>query len=180
MERLHNERTFESKESASLYQSAERLKEEYKNRSTKDLILAVGKFIKDHAHSLPEQHKVKNIIESRFMPAEEAFNKGVISCGSIVNMSAEMLRHIGFKVKLIHGECEEMVDHAWISVFDPTDETWVEYDLTRKDGNVPHTHKIKLEVHSWDEIKDQIIEDDRTFRERREERNLSKTQEKTP
>lgn len=174
MEGLHKERVFEIKESVSLFQSAEKLRDEYKNRPVKDLVLAVGKFIEEHAHSLPEQYRAKSILESRFTPAKEAFDKGMMGCGSIVNIAAEMLRHIGFRVKLIHGECEKSVDHAWISIYNSEIDLWEEYDLTRKGGDIPPMHKKKMEVNSWEEIKDEITRDHETLHSRREQRNLKK------
>lgn len=153
-----------------MYKTAELLRKE--NKNTKDLVLAIGKFIKNHARSLPKQYKAKSIIESRFTPAEEAFKKGMLSCGAITNISTAMLRHLGFKVRLIHGEHEKSVDHAWISVCGPDTNLWTEYDLTRDDGIIPSTHKKKQEVDSWEEIKDQIQEDHDTLEERKNKRKI--------
>lgn len=158
------------KEPASLYESAERLEEEHKN--IKELVVATGKFIRDHARSLPERYKPKSIIESRFTPAEEAFQKGMTSCGAMANISAEMLRHLGFKVKLVHGESKESVDHAWISIYNPNTNSWKEYDLTRKNADIPPTHIKKGEVESWEDIRDQIINDHKTISDREKKRGL--------
>jgi hypothetical protein len=154
----------------SLHQSAELLQTQ--NKTTKDLVLAIQKFVIGHAHSLSERFEPKSIIESRFTQATEAFQKGMTSCGAMANILAEMLRHIGFKVRLIHGECAESVDHAWISVYEPESDLWVEYDPTRKDGDVPATHQKKREVDSWEEIKDQIVADHETMTARRRVRGI--------
>ncbi len=151
-----------------MYKTAEFLRRE--NKNTKELVLAIGKFIKDRARSLPKQYKPKSILESRFTPAEEAFEKGMTSCGAITNISVAMLRHLGFKVKLIHGENKKSVDHAWISIYDPDKDLWTEYDLTEKNGTISPDHKKKLEVDSWEEIRDEIIEDHNTLEERRKQR----------
>ena len=90
----------------------------------------------------------------------------------MANISAETLRYLGYKVKLIHGECKESVDHAWISVFDPTSETWKEFDLTRKNAEVPSTHIKKGEVESWETLRKQIQEDHKTMIDRRKQRGL--------
>lgn len=161
MESLNTKNNFEKEEPVSLYQSAEPLRKE--NKTTKDIVLAIGKFIIKHARAMPEPYQPKSILESRFTPAEEAFSKGMKSCGAMANISAEMLRHLGFEVKLIHGESEKSYDHAWISVHDPDTDSWVEFDLTRNDGDIPLTHKKKMEVNSWGEIRDQIIEDHNAF-----------------
>jgi hypothetical protein len=153
-----------------LYDSLESLREE--NKTTKELVLAIGNFIVRHAKSLPEKYEAKSILESRFTPAEEAFEKGLLSCGAIANMSASVLRHLGFEVKLIYGESEDSVDHAWISVLEPESNEWVQYDLTRGDGVVLPTNVMKGETDSWESIKDKILEDHATYRERMEKRGL--------
>ena len=149
------------KEKVSLYSEAEKLKENYSDGE--ELILAIGNYVSN----LPERYNPKSIIESRFTPAEEAFEKGMMSCGAIVNMSTAMLRHVGFEVKLIHGECKKSVDHAWVSVFDSENEKWVDYDFTQKDPTDLSGHVEKERVDSWDEIKDKILKDHETLRERR-------------
>ena len=157
-------------EKVSMYDSLESLREE--NKTTKELVLAIGNFIVKHARSLPEEYEAKSILESRLTPPEEAFEKGLLSCGAIANMSASMLRHLGFEVKLIYGESEDSVDHAWISVLDPESNEWLQYDLTRGDGVVLPTNIMKGETDSWESVKDKILEDHTTYRERMEERGL--------
>jgi hypothetical protein len=75
-------------------------------------VLNIRNLIDAHAHSLSETYSPKSIIESRFTPAEEAFEKGFRSCGAMANIGAEALRQLGYKVKLVHGESEDSVDHA--------------------------------------------------------------------
>lgn len=157
-------------EKVSIYDSAELLREG--SETTKDIVLAVGNFIVRHAKSLPEEYEAKSILESRFTPPQEAFEKGLLSCGAIANMSASMLRHLGFEVKLIYGESDDSVDHAWISVFEPEKNDWVQYDLTRGDGVVLSTNIMKGETDSWESIKDKILEDHNSYRERMEKRGL--------
>ncbi len=151
-----------------LYAKAEEFKAQ--NLSTERLINSIGRYISEHAQSLPERYEPKNIIESRFTPAEEAFEKGITSCGAVANISTAMLRHIGYKVKLIHGETSDSVDHAWVNVFDPESQKWTEYDLTQQGSIVPNTHIKKFEVDSWDEIKDKITEDHKTLGARQKQR----------
>lgn len=157
-------------EKVSMYDSLESLRKE--NKTTKELVLAVGNFIVRHAKSLPEVYEAKSILESRFTLAEDAFEKGLLSCGAIANISAAMLRHLGFEVKLVYGESEDSVDHAWISVLEPESGEWTQYDLTRGDGVVLPTNVMKGETDSWESIKDKILEDHATYRERMEKRGL--------
>lgn len=56
--------------------------------------------------------------------------KGMLSCGAITNILASMLRHVGYKVNLIHGEIPKSVDHAWLAVYNNENKKWEEFDLT--------------------------------------------------
>lgn len=95
----------------------------------------------------------------------------------MTSVAAEMLRHAGLKVKLIHGENDTSVDHAWISVQEPESGEWYDYDLTRSDLRVPATHTEKLRVDSWEEIRSHIEADHTTLRERRRARGLPETKQ---
>lgn len=160
----------------SIIQLADKLGKQHKN--IKDMILAIREEIVNHSDSVGVSYRPKTIMESRFTPAQEAFDRGMLSCGAMVNISTEILRHLGYKVKLIHGESSESVDHAWISVFDPETDSWIPYDVTKKDAVVPDTNIPKIEVDSWEKIRDQIIKDHETLGDRRRERGLPvKTQE---
>jgi hypothetical protein len=143
------------------------------SKTTDELVHKINIYIHDHANSLPEKYNPKSIIESRFTQAEEAFEKGIVSCGAMANISATMLRHLGFKVKLIHGECDSSVDHAWISLQDNETGSWKEYDLTSKNEELRPGHKVKATVDSWEEIRDQIVKDHETMRERRIEKGIA-------
>lgn len=112
-----------------IYKEAEKLARE--NKTTHDLVLAIGQHLGKHFSSVKGKYITKDILESRFTPAEEAFDKGMVSCGSVVNISTAMLRHVGVMVELIHGRVPESRNHAWISVYEPEKREWVEYDLSR-------------------------------------------------
>jgi tryptophan 2,3-dioxygenase len=157
---------------ASLAASAEQLQGVYK--TLPELIVAIRKFLISHAERIPEdkQRQPKSIIESRFTPAEEAFAVGMISCGAMANMATAILRHLGYEVKLVHGESEDSVDHAWIAVRRPPEEKWVQYDLTQEYIDIPDTHREKRIVNDWSEIREQIDADHKTLRERRDRRGL--------
>lgn len=159
---------------------AARLKEKHPN--AKELVMAIRSFILDHAKSLPKdkQRQPKTIIESRFTPATEAFDTGMTSCGAMATVTAEMLRHVGYRVQFVHGETDDSVDHAWISVFDPINDTWTDYDPTRPQADIPLTHIRKLATDSWDDIKDQIRSDHETMRERRKARGIPNRNSERP
>ena len=147
-----------------MYKAAKNFRKRFSN--THDLALATGRYLVEHAQKLPKQYEPKSILESRFTPPAEAFRRGMLSCGAIANIAAEMLRFVGIKVKLIHGESAESVDHAWISAYCPENKKWVEYDLTRENGKVPLTHKKKIECNNWQEIRKQILKDHETYEAR--------------
>jgi hypothetical protein len=161
--------------SKSMFEMAEFLKKESKD--TAEIIHDIRLFVEKHSESLPVQYQPKSIIESRFMSAEEAFDKGVLSCGSMANIAAAMLRHIGYEVRLVHGEWDGSVDHAWISVLDTDSGTWNEYDLTTNDEGLRPGNMKKAEVDSWDEIRDVITKDHETLRQRRIEKGLTQARE---
>ena len=94
------------------------------------------------------------------------------SCGAMASISAAMLRHIGYEVKLIHGEVPESVDHAWISVFDDANRKWIPYDPTRFRSNgiydlkTTPTYRVKATCNKWEDIRDIIEADHVSYRER--------------
>ena len=156
------------KDSPSIYNEAKILSK--KHSSIKNLILAIRSYITRHAFTLPQRYKPKNILESRFTSPTEAFEKGMLSCGALTNISAEMLRAVGFKVRLIHGENSKSVDHAWLSVYE-RGRGWVQYDLTRKELDITPQHKVKLVCQDWNEIREEILKDHQTYRARKKRRN---------
>ena len=135
-----------------------------------DRVLKVQETIVDHAHSLPRRVEARSILESRFTPASEAFEKGMLSCGAMTNIGAEMLRVMGYEVKKVHGENERSVDHAWLLVREPESQEWIPYDLTCKGVKVGEQHRVKVIVDDWEEIRGQIEEDHTTYEQRRRER----------
>ena len=142
------------------------------NNDLRSFLLSIRMFIIEHAIGLGKanQRRARSIVESRFTPAQEAFESGMLSCGAMTNIAASMLRSVNYQVKLIHGETRDSVDHAWISVREPSTGEWQEYDLTRPQIDIPNTHIKKFEVDSWDEIADQIRSDCETLLQRRRAR----------
>ena len=155
-----------------LHSEAESLKARHSD--VRDLVIGIQNFLRKRASSIPKEQRKQpeTILESRLTSAEEAFQGGMLSCGTLATMSAEMLRHLGYEVRLVHGESAESVDHAWIEVKNPDSEQWEAYDLTRGEADVPDTHVKKREVQSWYEIRDQLESDHETMIERRRERGL--------
>lgn len=155
-----------------LYIQANELKERYENLD--DLVLAIGAYIRERTMGYA---KPESLLESRLTTAKDAFEKRLFSCGTMVTMAAEMLRHIGYSVRLVHGECDESVDHAWFKVLDPDSGDWRTYDLTRKDGVLPESSVAKIETDSWEDIEEQLIIDDDTGLEREMQRSILKNVE---
>lgn len=160
-----------NQEKETLFTRVEILRTEYS--TTKDLVLEVGKYIKERGLAMPERYRPRTILESRFMSAEEAFEKGALSCGIMSTVAAAMLRHVGLEVKLIHGEYSGSVDHAWISVFEPESNTWVDYDLSLNQEDMS-SYVEKARVDSWEDIREQIESDHKTLRQRILERRAQK------
>jgi hypothetical protein len=137
-----------------------------KHVNTKEFLLAARDYIVDHANKKTKKYKPKSILESRFISADKAFDEGMLSCGAITNILASMLKHVGYKVKLIHGEIPKSVDHAWLAVYNSKNKKWEEFDLTNKSGNITPKHVKKLECQNWEEIRGQIEKDHKDYKKR--------------
>lgn len=137
-----------------------------KHADVTKFLLVARDYVVNHANKETKEYKPKSILESRFTSVEEAFDKGMLSCGAITNILASMLRHVGYKVKLIHGEIPKSIDHAWLAVYNNKSKKWEEFDLTNKSGNVTSKHKKKLECQDWEEIREQIEKDHKDYKER--------------
>lgn len=149
---------------ADLIELANRVKERVEGLEGR--VLEVQKIIVEHALSLPERIEPQSILESRFMPVDEAFDKGALSCGAMTNIGAEMLKTMGYEVKKVHGEDENSVDHAWLLVKEPGSGEWSPYDLTRKGAKVGEHHRVKKIVSDWEEIRGEIESDHTTYGQR--------------
>ena len=103
------------------------------------------------------RYKPKSILESRFTPSSIAYKIGMISCGSLTNILTDMLRHLGYEVKKVHGSTPRSSDHTWVKVKDGGSGEWVPFDITQKDCQVTPDHKEIAQCNEWDEIEDEII-----------------------
>lgn len=149
---------------ADLVELANRVKEQVEGLESR--VLEVQRTIVEHALSLPERIEPQSILESRFMPVDEAFDKGTLSCGAMTNIGAEMLKTMGYEVRKVHGEDENSVDHAWLLVKEPGSGEWNSYDLTRKGAKVGEHHRVKKIVSDWGEIREEIEIDHATYEQR--------------
>jgi len=145
-----------------LEEIAEELKE--KSVSTKDLVLSIGQMYTDHIKSAGRN--ADSLLESRFTPAQEAYNQKIRSCGSFTNVSTTMLRHLGYRVKKIHGETDRSVDHTWIKVYIPEKKIWQEFDLTKSNGKVGPDYLARAEVDDWEEIRHQLEKEHKNYQQR--------------
>lgn len=131
--------------------------------SLDQFIPAVAQYLTQYFSQFPVKQNPRDILESRFTPSQEAFSRGMRSCGTLTNIATEMLREAGFEVKKIHGSVPESPDHAWLSVKNLKTGEWEQVDLTRPDINYKTTpdHKLIAECNDWEEIRD-IIEEAHT------------------
>ncbi len=124
--------------------------------SIDQLILAIREYLISHFENLGKSYKANSILESRYTPSGIAFNIGLNTCGSKVNIATDMLRHIGYDVKKIHGTIPNSPDHAWLKVKDRDINIWKSYDLTISDCNITKDHKVIAECWEWTEINNMI------------------------
>ena len=125
-----------------------------KNLDTQALLQAIQDTVVEHSWGMEHPYEAKSILESRFTSSEEAYKKGMISCGAMTNIGAVILRDLGYAVRLVHGSIPTSKDHAWLKVKEG--EVWKEYDLTNG-GNLPREGRIiKNECSSWEEIRNVI------------------------
>lgn len=103
-----------------------------------------------------EVYHPSSILESRFTPGEIAFALKMRSCGAVTNIATEMLRHIGYTVKKVHGSTPVSVDHAWIKVED-SDKIWVSLDLSQEEMTNLKGYVVIAECGEWEEINDIIL-----------------------
>lgn len=75
------------------------------------------------------------------------------SCGSLVSVTAAVLRNLGIQTKLIDGRSikrDPRMRHAWVEVF--IDGSWVPFDIIQKDYALT-PHHVKLgEYLDWEEL----------------------------
>ena len=135
------------------------------NLSTSEVVKQISGYLNDYFQSSGKIYKPKSLMESRFTPPEIAFEIKMKSCGSTVNIAVEMLRHIGYKVKKIHGSVPESPDHAWIKIND--EGTWHEYDLMRRGNKISEDHKKTSECDDWEDIKEDLLAAFLKWREKR-------------
>lgn len=132
------------------------LADEIRNEALEQQLKRIRDAIYTHAREVGGPFEVKNIKTSRFTPAQEAYEKGYISCGTIVNIAVEVLRNLDYTVKRVHGSIPQTPTHAWISVKDKKTNIWHQYDLTKKDFQISARYHQEFMVNDWNEIKEVI------------------------
>lgn len=141
-----------------------------KNPSLEKLIPAIMEYLDAYYKQLKNRAKPQSIVESRLTSPKVAFEKGMWSCGIHVNIVTEMLRHLGFEVKKIHGSVPDSIDHAWIKAKDPKTGAWEEFDFSYPDCKVTPEHKIIAECDEWSEIDDKIKKAHQDFLDKKNNR----------
>ena len=103
----------------------QRVRELYaQNPDIDDLIPSIKAYLFSHFDSMGQTQGPSSILESRFIPPEEAFEKGMRSCGTVVNIASDMLREVDYEVKKVHGSVPQSRDHAWMKVRRPGEKLW--------------------------------------------------------
>jgi len=98
-----------------------------------------------------------SILESRFTPSAIAFALKMRSCGAVTNIATDMFRHLGYKVKKVHGTTPASIDHAWIKVEDKN-KKWISLDLSQEDMTDLKDHVEITDCSEWEEINDILLE----------------------
>ncbi len=105
-----------------------------------------------------KRDKAKSFADSRFTSLPEMVERGMVSCGALVNIFGNILRKLGVSTKFIHGklESQEGADyrHSWLEIYDPRCQTWIEVDPTKKDFEMASDTQRYKEYHNWQELKE--------------------------
>ncbi|XKT75327.1 MAG: transglutaminase domain-containing protein [Patescibacteria group bacterium UBA2103] len=120
----------------------------------------VLQYIQTEIYKNAQEGKIepKSILESRFTTPQDAFIKKMVSCGSVANIVAEVLRRSGYEVKLVHGAHIKTPTHAWISVYDPETLVWKDFDVSQENMTDFSQHTKIKEVHSWEDMREELEE----------------------
>jgi hypothetical protein len=120
-------------------------------------VIEIKNYLNKYFRNNKISYKPHSIIESRFIPTEVAFFIGMQSCGSITNIVTDMLRHLGYEVKKVHGSIPQSADHSWIKVRNQETDIWESYDMTQRDCKVSASHTEIAECDEWIDIADEIV-----------------------
>lgn len=118
-------------------------------------LLKVRDMVADFAST--GKHRIPTtIMQSRFAPASEVVDTGMLSCGSLATLSAALLRHRGYEVALVHGRFRDN-PHAWIRVRIPG-KRWRPFDPSDPYSRHPEgrNYDTKLVCADWAEIKEEL------------------------
>lgn len=129
-----------------------------KAASLPELVYLLKNYLDTHFSNLEHNYKTRSLLESRFTPPEIAFNIGMKSCGSLVNIVTDMLRHVGYKVKKIHGSIPKSKDHAWIRVKNPESKEWQDFDLTNKNLDITPEYTEIVACDDWNDLEEYILQ----------------------
>lgn len=104
-----------------------------------------------------ETYRPCSILESRFTPSEMSFALKMESCGAVTNIATDMFRHLGYKVKKVHGTTPTSNDHAWIKI-ECKNEEWLSLDLSQEEITNLKNHVEIADCYEWEEINDILLE----------------------
>ncbi|OHB25554.1 MAG: hypothetical protein A2542_00890 [Parcubacteria group bacterium RIFOXYD2_FULL_52_8] len=76
----------------------------------------------------------KSFLDSRFTPIRDIFERGMVSCGALVQVFGTVLRKLGVPARFVHGILPGQTGenrHAWLEVYDAASQKWLEFDSTQ-------------------------------------------------
>lgn len=96
--------------------------------------------------------------DSRFTPISEMIERGMVSCGAMSNIFGVVLRKYGIAVRFIHGilsgqDHEGTHRHAWLEIYNPTSDSWIEIDPTTRNFEKRDDAIRRKVYHDWLELK---------------------------
>lgn len=108
-----------------------------------------------------KQDTASSFADSRFTPIGEMIERGMITCGALVNIYGTTLRKMGIPVRYIHGRSERFSKrkddrHAWLDIYNPINRHYFECDPGHPGFGMwadPTLKRIKV-YHNWLELKE--------------------------
>lgn len=129
-----------------------------KSQNLNDLVHNIHEFLNNYLKNEELVYIPKSILESRFTPVSVAYKVRMRSCGSVTNIAVEMLRHLDYKVKKVHGNTQTLNNHAWFKVYDTNSSNWIHYDLSQNNESDTAKHNELASCNTWEEIESIIVQ----------------------
>lgn len=98
----------------------------------------------------------QSLEESRFTSFAEIVERGLVSCGAHTRAIGTVLRSHGVPVRFvdgIHTEDNETHDHAWLDIYVPKTNGWVESDTRTENFTLGPGNTRNAVFHDWEELR---------------------------